>query len=256
MRPQTSELLREWGLECGLVPLLFAPAAQDLLSRVDVAGRRVLDVGCGSGIVARLARLGGASYVKGVDLCVDAVQVAKTVAPYPGVDFARFDLARDDLGELGTFDVIVAAHVVEQIGTAMLANVASCLAPGGHLVASAWWNGVGLARCPAYELIYTATGLAEGYDTEFAKPPEQLREAASALKVEVLEVSQVSTRPMDTAGRLVSAFLAGTTFGQKRTWAEHEAVMERAKPLVARIDASQGVPMCQAVLIARKPNAE
>ena len=53
-----------------MVPTLFTPWAQELLARAALhAGGRVLDVACGTGIVARLAaqRVSPSGYVMGVD---------------------------------------------------------------------------------------------------------------------------------------------------------------------------------------------
>jgi ubiquinone/menaquinone biosynthesis C-methylase UbiE len=54
-----------------LVPTVFRPWATDLLELADVQhGERVLDVACGTGIVARLAagRVGTTGEITGLDL--------------------------------------------------------------------------------------------------------------------------------------------------------------------------------------------
>jgi SAM-dependent methyltransferase len=67
-----------------LVPSLFRPWARDLLDRVSLAqGDRVLDVACGTGIVARLARerLGADSRITGVDINSEMIAVARSIEP-------------------------------------------------------------------------------------------------------------------------------------------------------------------------------
>ena len=82
-----------------LVPLIFAPMADRLL---DLAGvqpaDRVLDVGCGTGIVARRAagRVGPRGSVTGLDLNADMLTVARAVSEgsIPAIAWQSGDAAR------------------------------------------------------------------------------------------------------------------------------------------------------------------
>src|SRR5215468_6069587 len=71
-----------------LVPSIFGPWASDL---VEVAapqlGERVVDIACGTGIVALTAaqRVGSGGRVVGLDLSVPMLQVARTAAAARGV---------------------------------------------------------------------------------------------------------------------------------------------------------------------------
>jgi trans-aconitate methyltransferase len=70
--------------ERSMVPTLFTPWAQELLARAALhAGERVLDVACGTGIVARLAapRVGPSGYVLGVDLQAAMLETARAQTP-------------------------------------------------------------------------------------------------------------------------------------------------------------------------------
>src|SRR5262245_45406857 len=67
-----------------LVGSLFRPWAELTLDEVKLSsGDHVLDIACGTGIVARVAkeRLGDAGYVVGVDVSPDMLAVARAVAP-------------------------------------------------------------------------------------------------------------------------------------------------------------------------------
>ena len=67
-----------------LVPSLFRPWATDLLDQVRIApDDRVLDLACGTGIVARLVReqLGAGSQITGVDLNPEMIAVARSIQP-------------------------------------------------------------------------------------------------------------------------------------------------------------------------------
>src|SRR3712207_5525702 len=82
-RPQTAaeDFERHW------VPAIFRPWALELLEHAALSrDERVLDVACGTGIVARLAaeRVGPAGSVTGLDLNPGMLAVARTVAASPG----------------------------------------------------------------------------------------------------------------------------------------------------------------------------
>src|SRR3954447_24287673 len=68
-----------------LVPAIFKPYANDLVERARPIGPsdRVLDLGCGTGIVARVLRerLGGAARITGLDAAPPMISMAKSVAP-------------------------------------------------------------------------------------------------------------------------------------------------------------------------------
>ena len=94
-----------------LVPSLFTPWAIDLLARVAVKPQeRVLDVACGTGIVARLAaqQVGALGRVTGVDLNAEMLKEAHTQAARLG---AAAHWAQGDVDalpfETGVFDVVL-----------------------------------------------------------------------------------------------------------------------------------------------------
>src|SRR5262245_23622242 len=70
-----------------LVPAVTAPWAADLVARAQLrAGERVLDVACGTGVVARLAaeRVGAGGRVVGLDVNAGMLAVARSLEPVPG----------------------------------------------------------------------------------------------------------------------------------------------------------------------------
>jgi len=76
------------GYESYMVPTLFGPRARILVQAADVKpGERVLDVGCGTGIVAReiASRLGATPAVSGVDLSPNMLAVATAAATRMGL---------------------------------------------------------------------------------------------------------------------------------------------------------------------------
>jgi ubiquinone/menaquinone biosynthesis C-methylase UbiE len=80
------------------VPAIARPVAADLLRAANLQpGERVLDVACGTGIIARLAaeQVGPTGVVSGVDVAADMIEVARaTAAPSePVIKWSQGDAA-------------------------------------------------------------------------------------------------------------------------------------------------------------------
>ena len=102
--------------------------------KLDLAGMRVLDLGCGSGILAIYACLRGASSVLAVDNDPLAAEAAKQNAALNGCD--RIDVVCAGLEDVGgEFDVVLANldfDTFRKYGRAVVPRVA----PGGTLIVS------------------------------------------------------------------------------------------------------------------------
>src|ERR1700747_179370 len=71
-----------------LVPSIFGPWAHDLVEMAALRpGERVLDIACGTGIVARVAarRLGGSGSVLGLDLSAPMLKASRAAAAAEGM---------------------------------------------------------------------------------------------------------------------------------------------------------------------------
>lgn len=99
------------------------------------AGARILDVGCGSGILALVALVLGAASARAVDVDPDAVRITRENAERAGL-VGRIEADETDVGAIGeTFPVVVAniqAEVLIPRAEAIIARVA----PGGLLILS------------------------------------------------------------------------------------------------------------------------
>jgi ubiquinone/menaquinone biosynthesis C-methylase UbiE len=153
-------LRQEQALERGLVQTIFRPCAELLVKLAAPAvGERLLDVGCGSAIVARVAveRQPGLRAAHGFDFEQDAVKVARdAVAKLPEADLFKFwpANAEESQAYLGkSWDVCIAQHTLQQ-APGMLAPMREALGPEGRAVIATW--PASSTECPAYDFLYSA----------------------------------------------------------------------------------------------------
>jgi 2-polyprenyl-6-hydroxyphenyl methylase / 3-demethylubiquinone-9 3-methyltransferase len=117
---------------------LAAHFARDAASLQPFAGLRLLDIGCGGGLVAEpMARLGFA--VVGIDAALANVKTAQVHAQEVGLAIDYRAMAVEDLTATGErFDVVLALEIVEHVADlgAFCAAAAAVLQPGGALIAA------------------------------------------------------------------------------------------------------------------------
>lgn len=125
-----------------LVPLLFAPGAEGLIELAALKpGERVLDVACGTGIVARraAARVASGGKVVGLDVNEGMLGVARSVSRdiHPPIDWRRGDAVDMPFAD-ETFDVICCQQGLQffEDRPAALGEMHRVLAPDGRLLLS------------------------------------------------------------------------------------------------------------------------
>lgn len=103
--------------------------------RLVTPGCSVLDVGCGSGVLAIGACVFGAANAVGVDIAPAAVPTTTANAVANGVA-GRVDVSTTDVADVpGTFDVVV-ANILAPTLVALADDLRRTVAPGGALVIS------------------------------------------------------------------------------------------------------------------------
>ncbi len=119
-----------------LVPTIFVPWAQHLLSKaVPKSGDNILDVACGTGIVARMAkaRVGSAGRVIGVDLNAGMLDVARSVSANKSIEWLEADVGDIPL-EDSIFDIAYCQQGLQffpdKVGA--LREIARLLRPSGN----------------------------------------------------------------------------------------------------------------------------
>ena len=110
-----------------------------IADRVELAGSRVLDVGCGAGILAEsMARLG--ALVTGVDLAADSIEVARQHSAANGLEVQYRVASAEDLAAAapGSYDVVTCLELLEHVPQpdSTIAACARLLRPGGSLFLS------------------------------------------------------------------------------------------------------------------------
>jgi ubiquinone/menaquinone biosynthesis C-methylase UbiE len=124
-----------------LVPSIFAPWAQEILERARPIGPsdRVLDLGCGTGIVARLLRdrLGAGTRLTGVDASAEMIAQARTLAPE--IDWREANAMKLPFAS-ASFELVVSQQMLQFVPdpAAALREIHRLLVPGGRLVAATW----------------------------------------------------------------------------------------------------------------------
>ena len=249
--------------EAAFVPALFAEWAPRLLDAVGVsAGDRVLDVACGTGIVARTAaervRPGGS--VVGLDLNEAMLTVARRTRP--DLDWRQGDAAALPFAD-GTYDVVVCqmALMFFPDRVAALREMARVGAPGarvGLVVPAA------LADQPAYRVFVEVAERHAGPDARSllgaywsCGDVDQLRQWVEAAGLQVADVqTHVGTARFGSVDDLVSAEVESTPLRARIDDDVYRSIRDDARPALAeftRPDGALPAPLVGHVVVARVP---
>lgn len=219
----------------------------------DLAGKAVLDIGCGAGgIDIALVRQHGAGYVTGIDVEDPVLAHARTLVAGEGLA-ARIGLVKVAPGPLpfppGTFDVVFSKDSIVHIPDkhTLMAEVFRVLKPGGWFLASDWL--IGHDGPPSPEM--AAYIAAEGLDFGMASPARYLdamQKAGFADGETVSRNAWYRQQARDELARLrgpvgqAAAQVVGADFV-----AQNQGIWERMIPV---LDAGEH---CPTHLRARKP---
>ncbi len=185
------------------------PVRLDYVSaRLDLAGARVLDVGCGGGLLSEsMARLG--AQVTAIDLAPELVKVARLHGLESSVQVDYRVQSVEDLAaeQTGSFDAVTCMEMLEHVPdpTAIIRACARLLKPGGKLFLST------LNRTPAAFALavvgaeYIARLLPRGthHYKDFIKPAELAAWLRNA-ELQLEDVSGMLYEPWRNRARLSS----------------------------------------------------
>jgi 2-polyprenyl-6-hydroxyphenyl methylase / 3-demethylubiquinone-9 3-methyltransferase len=199
---------RFWDPEGEFMPLhrLNPVRAEFVASRAALQGRRVVDVGCGGGLMAEALQRAGAR-VTAVDLAPAMIEVAKLHALEGGLSIDYRVASSTDLlaTEAGSFDVVTCMEMIEHVPDPdrTLAELGALLRPGGSLFVSTINR---TARAFALAIVgaeYVAGMLPRGtHEFERLIRPSELARWARAAGLELRELAGLEFNPLNRQASL------------------------------------------------------
>ena len=145
------------GYESYMVPTLFGPCAAKLVqAAAPKPGERVLDVGCGTGIVARevASSLGATGAVTGVDLSSNMLAVARAAAAREGLTIEWREGNAEQLPfHDNAFDLVLCQFALMFVAdkAAALSEMRRVVTGNGRVLITVWQ---GLDRHPFYQTLH------------------------------------------------------------------------------------------------------
>ena len=137
-----SDIANDWWNEDGdFKPLhIINPLrANYIKSKAKLEGKKVLDVGCGGGLLSEALHDFGAD-VTGIDAAGPGIEVAKIHAKNDNKNIKYFEITAEELNlkESGSFDIVTCLEVLEHVPDpkSLVATCIDLLKPGGALFLS------------------------------------------------------------------------------------------------------------------------
>ena len=191
----------------------FAPLHQLNPLRLEYLGRateikdaRILDVGCGGGILAEaLARAGGR--VLGIDLAPAALTTARLHALEAGVVLEYREIAAEELAaeRAASFDVVTCMEMLEHVPdpVSVLGALAALVRPGGDVFVSTINRNLKAFLVAIVGAEYLARVVPRGTH-EYARfiRPAELGRAARAAGLSVIDIAGIEIDPFSREFRL------------------------------------------------------
>lgn len=150
-----------------------------------LSGRKILDVGCGGGLLSEAMAKAGAQ-VTGIDMSPDALSVARLHALDSGVDVDYQQITAEEFAaeHAGQFDIVTCLEMLEHVPnpSTVIAACASLVKPGGRVIFSTLNRTLKAKLLGVYMAEYVLRWVPQGtHDaSKFIRPAELMDMANSA----------------------------------------------------------------------------
>lgn len=191
--------------EATMVPAVFGPWAPELVRLAGPApGERVLDLACGTGVVARLAAqaVGATGGVSGCDINQGMLEVAERVAAEAGHQIGYHQGSADALPfDDNSFDLVMCQQGLQFFPDkpAALREILRVLAPAGRFAAAVWRSA---EHCPGQHAFIRALEK-HGFDATAARRPFAFYDAG---ELEAVAAAAGFQSVVVTSSKLASRF--------------------------------------------------
>ncbi|HET7203285.1 MAG TPA: bifunctional 2-polyprenyl-6-hydroxyphenol methylase/3-demethylubiquinol 3-O-methyltransferase UbiG [Steroidobacteraceae bacterium] len=171
-----------------------------------LAGRKVLDVGCGGGLLAEAMARKGAK-VTGIDLADDLLQVARLHALESGVDveYVLESAEQHAANHAGQYEIAACMEMLEHVPdpAAAIDAIARLVRPGGHVFVSTLNRTLKSYAMAVVGAEYVLRLLPAGTHTyeKFIRPSE-LRQWAHAAGLAIVDIAGLDYDPFGRKARL------------------------------------------------------
>jgi len=202
---------RWWDLDSEFRPLhMINPLRLDWIqSLVTLSGQRVVDIGCGGGILADSMARRGAD-VLGIDLSTKALKVAQLhalEAQTPGIRYREVSAEALAAEAPGSFDVVTCMEMLEHVPDpeSVVRSCAALVKPGGHVFFSTLNRNAKSYLHAVIGAEYVLGLLPRGtHDyAKFIKPSELTRMARNA-GLNVVDLTGMTYNPVSKQYKLVT----------------------------------------------------
>ena len=173
-----------------------------------LAGRRILDVGCGGGLLAEAMARKGAS-VTGIDLAEDLLQVARLHALESGVELGYvLESAEQHAAQhAGTYEIVTCMEMLEHVPdpAGVVEALGRLVRPGGHVFVSTLNRTLKAYATAVVGAEYVLRLLPTGTHTyeKFIRPSE-LRQWARPAGLTVRDIAGLDYDPFAREARLTA----------------------------------------------------
>lgn len=186
---------------------ILNPLRTDFIAaRAALAGSRVLDVGCGGGLLCEsLARAGGV--VTGIDLAPGMIEVARLHAAEQGlaIDYRLVSADETCTTQSGSFDIVTCMEMLEHVPdpARMTATLAALVRPGGAVFISTINRNLKSFLLAIVAAEYLLGLIPRGtHEYERLIRPSQLARWARAAGLSLRDVAGISFNPLTSSARL------------------------------------------------------